>query len=308
MRSHRFTATSFAALAALAVGLGACGDDDDDSSGSQPEATGSITVGSADFSESILLAEVYAHALEKAGMTVERNLNIGARELYYQAIDSGEIDLAPEYTNSLLSFVLRQDDPDAIPDAGTIDEQVAELKEVLPDNLTVLEASTAEDKDVIVCTSEAAEEHDLKTLSDLGAAAAEITIGAPPEFEGRAPFGLRGFEEIFGATFEEFVPLQGSAIADALKANEIDCGNIFSTLPVITTEGFVALEDDKNLVPHEAVLPLIAADAATPAVADVLDGISAGLTTDVLKELLVKVEVDKLAPEVVAKEYVDGLD
>src|SRR5690606_8899762 len=112
---------------------------------------------------------VYAHALEDAGFTVERNLNIGSRELYYQAINSGEIDIVPEYTNSLLSFVLRQDDPDALPDATTIEEQVTDLKAALPENLTVLDASTAEDKDVIVCTGEVAEELDLATLSDLGA-------------------------------------------------------------------------------------------------------------------------------------------
>ncbi len=333
MRSRRFTTAPVAALSALALVLAACGDDSDsgDDPGttvdagtqasdpdttdltpgtagdSAPSAGGALTVGSADFSESVLLAEIYAHALEDAGFTVDRNLNIGSREIYYRAIDTGEVDLVPEYTNSLLSFVLRQDDPSALPDATTIDEQVADLNEALPENLTVLAASTAEDKDVIVCTSEAATEHDLKTLSDLGAVASEIKLGAPPEFEDRAPFGLRGFQEIFAAEFAEFVPLQGAAIADALKAGEIDCGNIFSTLPVITTEGFVALEDDQNLVPHEAVLPLIAADAATPDVTEVLDGISAELTTDVLKELLVKVEVDKLSPEVVAEEYVAGL-
>jgi osmoprotectant transport system substrate-binding protein len=317
-----------AALVAIGFVVASCGSDDDKDSGAAttaaaattpPGATtgstggaggdgGTITVGSADFSESVVLAEIYAKALEDAGFKVERKLNIGSREVYYKAIDTGEIDLVPEYTNSLLTFVLRQDDPNATADAVTVPDQIAALADALPDNLEVLEPSTAEDKDVIVCTSAVAEKYKLTNLTELGAVADQIKLGAPPEFESRSPFGIAGFKQLLGAKdFKEFVPLRGAAIADALKSGAIDCGNIFSTLPVITTEGFVALEDDKNLVPHEAVLPLISSEAATDDVTDVLNQISTGLTTDVLKELLVKTDVDAVAPAEVAKEYVESL-
>jgi len=272
------------------------------------EAGGSITVGSADFSESQLLAQIYGQALADAGFGVSYELAIGAREVYYSAIESGEIDVVPEYTNSLLSFVVKAADPNATIDASNVEEQVAALGEALPEGLEVLTPSTAEDKDVIVCTAEAAEKYGLANLSDLGANSAEIRLGAPPEFETRSPFGLVGFQEIYGATeFKEFVPLAPGAVADALSSGAIDCGNLFSTVPVITTSGWVSLEDDKGAVPNEAVLPLVRSDVVTPELEDALDAVNAELDTDVLKELMVKIEVDAAAPDVVAKEYLDSL-
>ncbi|MET0578926.1 MAG: ABC transporter substrate-binding protein, partial [Ilumatobacteraceae bacterium] len=243
-----------------------------------------------------------------AGFDVEYQLAIGAREIYFGAFEAGELDLVPEYTNSLLSFVVRQADPEALPTATNVEEQVAELGEVLPDGFEVLTPSTAEDKDVIVCTSEAAEEYSLTNLSELGAASANITIGGPPELETRSPFGLAGFAEIYGAEFKEFVPLDFGAVADALAAGQIDCGNMLSTSPRITTDGFVALEDDKGTVPNEAVLPLVRSAIVDETLTTTLDDVNAALTTDVLKELNVKVEVDAAAPDVVAQEWLASLN
>jgi osmoprotectant transport system substrate-binding protein len=269
---------------------------------------GSITVGSADFPESQLLAQIYGQALEAAGFDVSYEMNIGAREIYFDAVESGEVDLVPEYTNSLLAFVLRRDNPDAVPEATNVEEQVAALGDALPEGLEVLTPSTAEDKDVIVCTSEAAQEYGLATLTDLAGVLDQITLGAPPEFESRSPFGLVGFEQILGAKpVKEFVPLDVSGVADALKAGEIDCGNLFSTMSVITTEGFVALEDDQTLVPNEAVLPLVRSEVVDDTLTATLDEVNAALDTDVLKELMVRVEVDAAAPDVVAGEFLDTL-
>lgn len=279
-----------------------------------PEATvpvgpgGSIAVGSADFPESQLLAQIYGQALAGAGYDVSYELSIGSREIYYPAIESGEVDLLPEYTNALLSFVVRQDDPNAVPEATNVEEQIAALNETLPDTLQVLEPSTAEDKDVIVCTSEAAETHSLTNLTDLAGVLDQITLGAPPEFEGRAPFGVQGFMDVLGAPApKEFVPLDVGAVADALIAGQIDCGNLFSTMSVITTEGFVALEDDQTLVPNEAVLPLIRTDAVDDTVVATLATVNSALDTDTLKELMVQIEVDAMAPDVVATEWLATL-
>lgn len=266
-----------------------------------------ITVGSADFSESQLLAQIYGQALEQAGFTVDYEMSIGSREAYYGAIESGEIDIVPEYTNSILTYVLRRDDPEALPDAANVDEQIEALGEALPDELTVLTPSEAEDKDTIVCNAEAASQYHLTDLSSLFEAAPDITIGGPPEFEERA-FGISGFREQFGAEFAEFVPLGFSEVADALKAGQIDCGNMFSTSPVIATEGFVPLVDDLELVPAEAVLPLVRTDAVNPTLVQTLDAVDEALTTDVLTELLVKVDVDKEGVDVVAKEWLASLE
>jgi osmoprotectant transport system substrate-binding protein len=317
-------------LAPLLVIAAACGDDDSDSSAttkaavttvagsasttasgastpSSGAAGGKVIVGSADFPESQLLAQIYGQALAKAGFDVDYQMAIGAREVYYKAIESGEIDLVPEYTNSLLSFVERLKDPNAQPKATTVEEQLTELATVLPPTLEVLAPSTAEDKDVIGCTKAAADKYSLTDLTSLGKASKDITIGAPPEFETRSPFGLVGFKEIYGADFKSFVPLQFSAIVDALKAGQIDCGNLLSTSSAIATEGFVALEDDKHTVSNEAVLPLVRKDVVTDQLDSTLKGINEGLDTEKLTALMVKVEVDAAAPDVVAKEYLDSL-
>jgi osmoprotectant transport system substrate-binding protein len=301
--------TLFAAVAVLAFVAAACGDDDDESAPDDESAAGdlsgqSLTVGSANFPESVLLAEIYAGALEAQGADVTVEANIGSREVYYPAIETGEIDLLPEYTNSLLSFVLRQDDPEATPEATNVDEQVAELEEVLPDNLTVLTPSSAEDKDVIVCNQETIDEHGFTDLSGLSEVSNEITLGGPPEFAERSPFGLPGFQEFYGAQFAEFVPLEiGPPIVDALNANAINCGNLFSTDAAITENDFTALEDDMNIVPNEAVLPLISGEKATPEVTAVLDEVSAALDTEGLTELNFQVQAEGLAESEVAAQW-----
>ncbi|MFV0307454.1 MAG: ABC transporter substrate-binding protein [Desertimonas sp.] len=268
--------------------------------------SGEIVVGSADFPESELLAQIYGQALAGAGFDVSYQLGIGAREIYFGAINDAEIDLVPEYTNSLLAHALRLEDPDAQPEAADVDEQVAALGEVLPDGLEVLTPSTAEDKDVIVCTAAAAEEHDLATLTDLAGAMDQITLAAPPEFEGRSPFGLVGFTQLLDAPAPaEFVPLDVSGVSEALQAGQVDCGNLFSTMSVITTADLVALEDDVPLVPNEAVLPLVRTDVADEALVATLDGVNAALDTETLMALMVQVEVDALSPEEVAAQWLD---
>ena len=305
-----------ALLGVALLGLAACGSDNSGGSsattaaGASTSAAGggdtisaSLTVGSGNFPESVLLAEIYAGALEAKGAKVTRKLNIGNREAYYNAITGGELDLLPEYTNSLLSFILKAKNES--PTAKNVDEQITALKAALPENLTVLEPSAAEDKDVIVCNKETTDKYGFKTLSDLSAKAGEITLGGPPEFATRSPFGVPGFKEFYNATFKSFVPLEiGPPIVDALKSNAINCGNLFSTMSSITTNNFTALDDDKTIVPNEAVLPLISkAKAGEGGVTDTLDAISAKLDTPGLVAMMVEIEVDKKAELDVAKEW-----
>jgi osmoprotectant transport system substrate-binding protein len=265
----------------------------------------SLTVGSANFPENVLLAEIYAQALEAKGAKISRKLNIGNRETYYKALTGGEIDLLPEYTNSLLSYVERLKDKNATPKATNVTEQVTELKANLPDNLTVLAPSAAEDKDVIACNAQTAQKYNLKTLSDLAKVADQITLGGPPEFATRSPFGIPGLKALYGATFKDFKPLEiGTPLVDALNANAVQCGNLFSTMSVITTNNFVALDDDKHIVPNEAVLPLIAKAKATPEVTAVLAAVDAKLDTEGLKKLMGEIEQDKKAEADVATEWI----
>jgi osmoprotectant transport system substrate-binding protein len=298
MNSRLRLMLAVAAVAGLAVS--ACGSSKESSTGSGDLASTSITVGSGNFPEAVLLGEVYAQALEAKGAKITRKLNLGNRETYFAAAKSGDLQLVPEYTNSLLSFILKV--KNQTPTATNVEEQIKELSANLPDNLIVLTPSTAENKDVIVCNKTTADKYSLKTLDDLGKNAPNIVLGGPPEFKTRTPFGLAGFEQIFNTKFKDFVPLEiGQPVADALKADKIQCGNLFSTDPFIINDNLVPLEDTKPLVPNEAVLPLIAKDKATDGVKGTLDAVSDKLDTDGLKKMGVEVATNAKDPALVAK-------
>ncbi|MCU1346029.1 MAG: Substrate-binding region of ABC-type glycine betaine transport system [Acidimicrobiia bacterium] len=316
--NHRLTALGAIAASGL-LALAACGDDSKPAASSAtavaapttvatsatPSTSGapvSIVVGSANFPEAVVLGQIYAGALEAKGIKVTRKLNIGARELYYKAITGGEIDLLPEYTNSLLSYVDKAKGIET--KAKNVTEQLAALKTDLDPKLTVLTPSTAEDKDVLVCNSATASKFSLKTLSDLAKVSKDnIALGAQPEFSTRTPFGLVGLKTLYNMEFKSFTPLKGTPLVDALKSNAVQCANLFSTDSSITTNGFVSLDDDKVIVPNEAVLPLIVKDKATPAVTAALDAVDAKLTTDELKKLVTKIEVGKAAEGDVATKW-----
>ena len=160
-----------------------------------------------------------------------------------------------------------------------------------------------------MCTQDVVDEHSLTDLSSLFAVAGEITLGAPPEFEERTPFGIAGFRDLYEAEFAEFVPLELRLTSRRrLSAGEIDCGNIFSTDPAIATEGFVALEDDQDIVPNEAVLPLVRSEVVTPELTAALDAVNAELDTETLAGLVAQVVTDAEGADVVAEEWLASLN
>jgi len=294
--------------AVLATGIAACGDDLDENNDSGSTATESdggaekpaLTVGSANFPESVVLAEVYVGALEAKDFDVSKKLNVGSREALFPAMENGEITVTPEYSGALLSYLT-----EAKSEAKEVGEQVTEIKAELPDSLTVLTPSAAEDKDTITCNKETVDKYGLTSIEDLAEVGNEITIGGPPEFAKRAGFGIRALKRVYGAEFKKFQPLDvaGPLTVAALKDNKVQCANLFSTQSAIPANGFVTLEDPKGLVESEAVIPLIAKDAATPEVTETLDAVSAALNTENLKELVKRVEVDKDDAETVAQDF-----
>jgi osmoprotectant transport system substrate-binding protein len=293
--------------ACLAMGVAACGGDDlksDDSGGSSSSSGGgskpSITVGSTNFPENVALAEIYAGALEAKGFKVSKKLNIGTREAIFPAMERGDLNLLPDYSGSLLSYL-----SEAKATAKTIPEQVTQLKSTLPAKLTVLEPSAAEDKDTATCTKAIADKYQLKTLDDLAKVSKNITMGGPPELAKRAGFGLPGLKRVYGIEFKRFRPLDtaGPLTVAALKAGKVDCANLFSTDPVVAVNGFVPLDDPKGLVRHEAVLPLIAKTAATTNATTVLNAVSAKLNTKSLGEMFKRVAVDKDDAAAVADDF-----
>src|SRR5690606_33924655 len=222
------------------------------------------------------------------------------REAYMAGLEDGSIQLIPEYTGNLTLFLNEG------AEATESDAVYAELQEALPENLTVLDMAEAQDKDAVVVTAETAEEFDLVSIGDLQPHAPNMVLGGPPEWRDRYT-GLPGLLEVYGLEFSSFKPLDaGSTLTvEALKNGQIDAGNIFTTDPAIAQNDFVALEDPESLFAAQNVVPLIATDAVTPEIEQVLNEISAALTTENLP--VMRVQVQGADPAQVAREFVDSL-
>jgi osmoprotectant transport system substrate-binding protein len=295
------TTSAIALVAASILGLTACGGGSDPlaseapASSSAPAPGDPIVVGGANFSESTLLAEIYAGALRAKGLDASTKLNIGSREIYLRALEDDSVQVFPEYTGAL---ALYYDNAFTGTDA---DEVYAHVQKVLPETLVVLDKSAAEDNDSIVVTKETATAKNLTTIEDLAAVAGDLALAAPPEFKER-PQGIPGLEKTYGVTFGSFRPLTGQGIVQALKNGQVDAANIFSTDPAIAANGFVALEDTKRLFGSQNIVPLVRADRADE-VREALNAVSAKLTTEAIAGMLKQTDIDKADPKTVAQEF-----
>ncbi|TCJ30041.1 glycine betaine ABC transporter substrate-binding protein [Nocardioides jejuensis] len=261
----------------LGLGLAACGGDPTAPSSSGGDA---IVVGSAGFGESEILAEIYAQALEAKGIDATTKLDIGAREAYIGAIKDGTIDLFPEYTGNLLTFL------DKNATATTSEDVTTALAGALPSSLTILTPAAAEDKDSLNVTAAFAATNAVSSIGDL-AKLKDLSLAANPEFKIRA-YGLSGLAKVYGVKNIDFTSISdygGPATLKALTSGRVDVADIYSTTASITQNKLVTLEDPKHLIPAQNVVPLIRKDAKTDKVAEVLDAVSAKLTTEGLLAL-----------------------
>lgn len=285
-----------AAAGTLALAASACGGEDPYADGGGGGGSGVITVGSADFPESALLANVYAQALEAAGNEVETKLNIGSREVYYDQVESGAISVLPEYNGGILLYL----DPEA--ESGSAEETSERAAAELPDGLSILDASPAENKDSVTVTQETADEEGLTEIGDLKDVADGMDIGGPPEFETR-PQGLPGLKDVYGVEFGGFRSLDPALVPTALSDGDVQAANLFTTDPAIASEGFVTLEDPENLFGAQNVVPLIH-DASVPREArEVLNRVSAELTTEDLLQMNERVGVEHESADAVAADW-----
>lgn len=307
---NRTRSTGLIALAAsAALVLAGCGGSDDALDTGSDDGGGdssTIVVGSANFPENELLMQIYAQALEATGVTVETKPNIGAREVYLEAFNAGDIDLLPEYNGALLAYL----SPDGVADDISSPEQVYDaLQAVLPEGSETLTQSDAEDKDTLTVTQETADQYSLASIADLAPVAGDLTIGAGPEFKDRFQ-GIVGLTDTYGVTFKEFKALDagGPLVKTALTDGDIQVANVFSTDPAIVENDWVVLDDPDNLFLAQNIVPLITSDVVTDDVTAALDAVSAALTTEELTNLLKRVQDDKDDPSVVAKDFLADND
>jgi osmoprotectant transport system substrate-binding protein len=288
-------------LAVVAVSLLAvagCGGQEALQEGGGGGSSGFV-VGSANFPEQLILGNMYADVVEDQGVKVERRLNLGTRDVVFPSLESGELTLVPEYNGALLAYLSKGES-----DVTSPEETTEELKAELPKGLIALQASEAQDKDALVVTPETAKKYDLKTTSDLAPVADKLIVGGPPEMPDR-PDGLPGLKRVYGIEFEEFKPLDagGPLTTEALANGDIDVGRFFTSQGLIDARGWVVLDDDKELSPAQNIIPIIRKQDSSGKIEDALNRLSATLTTEDLKKLNRRVEVDKEDPEVVAKDY-----
>jgi len=273
--------------------------------GGQADGAGTIRIGSKDFTENLVVAEIYALALEAEGFKVERIFNI-AGSLIHTTITSDEIDLYPEYTGTGLLSVLKEDlvtDPQEIYDIVSTG-----YKEQF--QITWLEYSQANDGQGLVIRTETAEEYGIKTISDLQKSADKLRFASQGEFDQRDD-GLPALVQTYG----EFNWASSKVYDNGLKY-EVLANDGADVSPAYTTEGqlvnidqYMLLEDDKQVWPAYNLAPVVRDNVLDeyPQIAEILNKISASLDTEIVTGLNAKVDVEKQEYEDVAKEYYESI-
>lgn len=266
----------------------------------------SIKIGSKDFTENLIVAEIYALALEDEGYDVERMHSI-ASSVIPQSVENNEIDLYPEYTGTALISILQlpmDNDPDGV--AQTI-RDAFEADGIL----TTLDYAPANDAQGIAIKTSVSEELGISTISDLQGNADQIRFASQGEFDLRED-GLVGLAEVYGEfNFQSSTVYNNSLKYQILLNDEADA------TPAYTTEGqlvnkdeFTVLEDDKNFWPPYNIVPIIRQDTLEehPEIREIINSINQGLTTEIVIELNAKVDIDSEEYTTVAKDYYDSLN
>ena len=290
-------------LTAAALLLAGCGGGDPlgQQSSAAPSASGAggpIVVGSANFTESTIIAEIYSQALAAKGIESSTKLNIGSREVYIKALQDSSISVVPEYTGNLLSFV----DQDTT--AKSAEEVEAALPDALPEGLEVLKSSTAIDQDVYVVSKEFSEKNGVTSLADLAKVTDGVTVAGFSELEQR-DYGPKGLTSVYGVKVKEFKPYDSAELmAEELNKGNVDVADLFTTASAIGRNELVQLQDPKQMILPQNVIPLVRSEVSQNATATAaLDAVQAALTTEDLISLNSKVDDDRQDPDQVAKEW-----
>lgn len=302
----RRAVAGIAGAGAIALGAAACSNTDPLAEGTSAPASGAasggaagsgaVVVGSQQYYSNEIIAELFAQALEGAGATVERQYQIGQREVYVPELQSGAIDVMPEYLGNLAQYF-----DDAIT-TGTADELSAALGTSLPEGLRALPYAQATDQDSYSTTADFAAQHSLAQIGDL-AGIADLQIAANPEFEAR-PYGPAGAKSSYGVDIT-LVPVSdsgGPLTLAALLDGSVQIADIYTADPAIGKNGLVALEDPKSMILPQNVVPIVSAkvdDAAAAALKAVTDA----LTTEELIALNTRSVDEQADSAAIAKDW-----
>ncbi|ASY78019.1 ABC transporter substrate-binding protein [Pectobacterium polaris] len=265
------------------------------------DANQKVIIGSADFPENQLLATIYAGALEAQNIPVEKKLNIGSREVYIPALLDGSINVIPEYSGALLSYL------DEKNQAHSSEDVIRELEKKLPEKVKMLTPAAAQNSDILAVTKKTADKYNLKTIDDLKPIAGELVLGGPAEWKTRHE-GVSGLRDVYGLQFKSFKVLDvaGPLTLTALKNNQIQVADLTSTTPEIKKDHLVALVDTKHLFAAQNIVPIVASSTLNPTIESTLNKISAQLTTEDLiamnEQLAEFVSIDDVAHQWLVKQ------
>ncbi|MGA8250019.1 MAG: ABC transporter substrate-binding protein [Mycobacterium sp.] len=245
--------------------------------GNETRSMKSIVVGSGDFPESEIVAEIYAQALEANGFDVGRRPGIGSRETYIPALKDHSIDLVPEYIGNLLQYFAPNSKATML---GAVE---SELRQRLPGDLSLLTPSPASDTDTVTVTGATAREWNLTTIADLAVHSADVRFGAPSDFQSR-PSGLPGLKQKYGLTISpgNFVAIEdagGAVTVRALVEGKVHAADIFSTSPAISQNHLVVLDDPEHNFLAGNIVPLVNSQKKSDLLNDVLCAVSAKLSS-----------------------------
>jgi osmoprotectant transport system substrate-binding protein len=303
----------------LSLGVAACGSDDDDDTTSGGEGGGAIvsnpdngkvtlTVGSKNFTEQIVLGEVYAQALEAAGYKVDKRLNLGSETVARQAVKSKQISGYPEYVSTALTSFFEVE-PEEVPADATeaYEEAKADFEK---EGLTAFPPTPFASANAVGTLKKTAEERDLKTVSDLEGQSEEMTLYGSPECRQRIDC-LAGLEELYGLKFQKFVPVDIGLRYTVLDKGQADLSILFTTDPQLSAQAdkYVILEDDKEVFPAGNVIWVTTPEVVEEAGPDyekTIVQVQEGLTLKVMQELGARVELEKEPAAKVAAEYLES--
>jgi osmoprotectant transport system substrate-binding protein len=294
---------AIAATASLV--LAACGSSSPSNPLSGSSAKGTVVIGSANFPEDEVLAEIYSLALKAKGVKVTDKFNIGTREVYYPEIKKGAVSIIPEYNGTLLTVIV---DPKST--AASTSQVNAALKAGLPSSLEILNSSSATDSDSVTVSQAFATAHHLtssSSIGDLAPYASTMVFGGPPEFPTRSD-GIPGLQKNYGLTFKSFKPLDesGPLTIAALQDGTVQAADVFTTTPQITSDHFVVLSDPKFNFAAQNVTPLVYKKAMTSTITSTLNAISAKLTTASLLQLDIELSVNHESYQAAAQAWLQA--
>jgi glycine betaine/choline ABC-type transport system substrate-binding protein len=309
-----------AAIAALAcaVLLAACGGDDDSddnaSSGktdtsrvikrNPANAKVSLTVGSKNFTEEFIFGEIYAQALQAAGYSVKKDLNLGSEQIAYKALRAGKLDGYPEYTSTALTSFFNVKATDIPSDAN---EAVAQSRDQFAKvGLDAFNPAPFTSANAVGMLKKRADELGVRTVSDLKGKSEKLSLYGSPECRQR-PDCLVGLQQDYGLKFKQFKPVDIGLRYEVLDKGQADLSIIFTTDAQLSTrKDVVTLEDDKHVFPPGNPVFVVRKEAeqkAGPDFRKTVELVQGGLTEDVMRELNARVDVDRKQPKQVAREY-----